>query len=326
MRHEFFMLLDNYLPRNWASAPYEIAFQSVRRDFILHGLPCQLWTRNSYRHGNFVFGLSDLDLTLYIQRDHITKGEYRVIQAVLHHAKKMFPYLGETNLYLAPLAEQFSSSLNLHERQRDPQLDALLPPSSSENRYADDIVFLIRMLHSDRLKLIHQPHLRQKKWRSHLWLTLGWKMENELIDFNMVVEAILQRLDRPTKEKELVRGALYMLKNPLFDEVAIYHWNMTPFWKFIFPHRYLWFERNDLEEGWDNFLAADLLQITMRQIDWEIWGLMSQYPFLPHHELMLRRHLLRLGKAANALDPRSDYPDKIEKLIQSAETSFSQSR
>lgn len=323
LRDHFFKKIDSVLPRELAALPYQFALKSLQTDFCTNLIAGDVWSRNSFKQGNYVFGVSDLDVTFYLNQKVFTSRDFWMIQNILTRTKRLYPFLGEVNLYLADLAQEFSSSINYHERLRDPVLNILLPPIDPKNKLADDVTFLLRMLHSDRHKLLHYPHLRRKKWSMHLTSVLEKEIpDDSVINFDYVVEAILCHVTNDDQLKDKLRGPLLMFKNPLYNDDEIYFWGMPAFWKFLYPNRYLWFERDDQKEGWQDFLDAGLFPITLRQIEWELWGLMSQYPFLSDHKWMFEVHFQRLIKLARTIDPATNLPAKLEHFMDSLKQSF----
>lgn len=316
-----FLTLDRLLPRSLAGMPYEYALESIRES-IFHELDADCWCRNSYNSGNFVFGLSDLDITIYFSRTKLERSEVRRLKSLLETKKRIFPFLGEANIYLESIAEEFSSSFNYFERQRDPFLNSILTPADSTTRHLDKIVFLLRMLHSDRVKLRVAPQLRVKKWNKHFSDIFDIREGERIIDFDEVVQKIMSLLPGDGTSFPFVLDALNLLKDPGYDDVKIYHRHTPEFWKFLFPNRYLWFEREDAYNGFDAFISSGLAPITLRQIDWEVWGLMSQYPLLPEYHGCFSVHLERLKRLALILEPAGNVGARIEKLLNCVQRSF----
>ena len=60
-------------------------------------------------------------------------------------------------------------------------------------------------------------------------------------------------------------------------------------------------------------------KVCLRQLDWEVWGLMSQLPFLPSIDENLIEHLKRQARASHALNPAGEMTLKVDQLVQVAE-------
>jgi hypothetical protein len=304
--YSFFSLLDGYLSKRVALLPYQFAFKYLRESILVNQLSADVWVRNSVRQGNFVFGLSDLDISIYYV--HCSPQELDQIRRILSLSKKIFPFLGEANFYNASLASQLIESANYYESQRDPELLLRLP--KVEPSKVDGIVFLLRMLYSDRENLFHRPWMRKSKWLKHL-ASVG-ESSSELVDFEFIITLICRLINLPEVYEDLC-----FLKEDL-SEPEIFFKLKPKYWKYLYPHRHLWFGTSTADDP-SEVSGTILGEICIRQIDWEIWGLMTQLPVLKNKDEGLKIHLERLVKVANLIRGDSGIKERVDHLLKSVE-------
>ena len=283
--------------------PYDYAFNYLKEAILFNGLPVELWVRNSVRQGNYRFGLSDLDLTVY--SDAMNETQFKKLKHLLTEAKKLFPFLGETNVYISPLAENLIQSANIHEIGRDPELLSRMP--KVKDHPVDKTVFLLRMLYSDKTNLLQRPELRKSKWIMHLQGTDF--EEHHGFGFDSVVSYLNSIIG-----VHGVDEALQYLKGDV-SEPSVFLDEKPKLWKYLFPHKHLWFE-TAVPDSPEEVRGTILADICLRQIDWEVWGLMTQLPFIPDRQLGFKVHLNRLARVASEIDPDSKVASRINYLIQ----------
>jgi hypothetical protein len=307
LRDYFFFQADRILPRRLASLPYQHALESLSNS--VSRLPgVRLWARNSFKAGNFVFGLSDLDLTIMMRQSSIPYiGE---IKRILAHHKLLYPFLGETNFYVQEMMGEFASTFNYFEMLRDPWLAQELGQVSREDIAIEKAVFLLRMLMADKVKLVTHPILRQKKWQAH-FKELDLK-HVELILFPVVKAKLSEILNLESRERDAFYNALDLGLNPKIPDDLLFHIQLPVYWRFLYPHRYLW-GTHENEMGGVDFNSV-LVKVCLRQIDWEVWGLMSQAPLIDSHGLVY--HMGRLEKVVRNFTPDSAFPQQAKKIIE----------
>lgn len=304
MKDLFFYLVDFFLPREIALWPYTFAYLDFSKKLNLVG-NVQSWYRNSCKRKNIVFGISDLDITILINKN--SYDNINACRALLSIYKKKYPFWGEVNFYLQDELLFFNSSLNYYEKKRDPELAKFLPSNIFLNLKVEKIVFLLRMLYSDRKKLLTSAYCRQKKWNVH-FKDLNLPCSKN-ISFQTVVLEILKLFEE--KDQPFVMDALQFLKSSHFSEENIFHQKTPLWWKFLFPHKHLWIDDFFFPEDENNFLKL----ICLRQIDWEIWGIMSQLPFIPKEDKSIEIHMTRLLLLAKNFKDSSGIEKRIHRLI-----------
>jgi hypothetical protein len=291
----FFSLLvtvDHLLPRKIASVPYQLALETLGS--AMASIPgVEVWARNSYRKGNFVFSLSDLDVTVFFN-GQFSKESMDKTLVILERHKKVFPFLGESNFYIKNQVELFLPMANFYEVNRDPVLTQHL---NFQKNYLEleGAAFLLRHLYADRYNLLRYPEARQKKWQAHL-REVGHSNEGR-VEFQHVVQILRRELNIGSG----LDSALEPLKQSYLNDEIIFHTPMPKHWKFLFPHKHLW-----REESLNDLVAVrgtPLGEICLRQIEWEVWGLMTQVPYL--EKMSLVQHMTSLIRVAEHLNPSS---------------------
>jgi len=306
LKDTIFNSIDQIVPRWLAAIPYQLALEGLAAAFA-SDKDVVVWSRNSFKKGNFVFGVSDLDVTIYLTSEFTLK-KITKIKEVLKSHKQLYPFLGEANIYQQGMAELFASSSNFFEMGRDPILEKELSPVPYADMEVEKVVFLLRMIYSDRKKLTNNLSVRQKKWRQH-FISIYAPYPDQ-INIHVVIELISSFFSGNTPLAKDVRDSLQMLVNSDFTEENVFSTSFPMSWKYLFPHRHLWI---DLDESIQVIKGTFLAKICLRQIEWEIWGIMSQLVFLKLPGVQI--HLERLGRLAGALNDKTKIPEKIDKLI-----------
>ncbi len=306
MKKHHFYRLDQILPRGVALFPYIMGLFFVRLLFkLLFGPTTKIWDRNSVRARTFVFGVSDLDITVFSDRELPAP----FLCKALTLSKRVLPFLGEANVYCAVGLKALVTRMNTFELRRDPVFEALTKAARSEDRI-EKLVFLQRMFFSDALTLGDGPLLRQKKWRHHLELT-GIKEPGGLLKTETIIQILGSLLpSRPGLSGSLGRW-MAESKNPEFD---VYHADLGEGFRILAPHLYLWFYHD--REAQDRELLKGLLAeervLVERQIDWEICGLYCQRHLIQTTEVLV--HLERLIKVRAVVAPGFDEAVEMKNL------------
>ncbi len=306
MKKNDFHRLDQILPRCIAILPYVTGLLILRVLLkLLLGPGTKVWDRNSVRARTFVFGVSDLDVTVLSDQELPTSTLLRTLGT----AKRVLPFLGEANVYLLKDLAELVPRMNSFELRRDPVLESLTQSAAPVDRI-EKLIFLQRMFFSDAFTLQGEPWLRQKKWRHHLELT-GLNTPAEQITTETIIQVLGGLLpSRPELPESLGRW-LEEARKPEFD---VYHADLGGGFRILAPHLYLWFhhdreaEDRKLLEG----LTPDERSLIERQIAWEVWGLYCQRPWGQAQQML--EHLSRLTKVRAVLRPGFDEVRENEQL------------
>jgi hypothetical protein len=253
--------------------PYAIAKYVVIN--LLTTSKTKVWVRNSYVFNNLVCALSDLDFTI-ITSD-INDADKAVKKFRL--LKKIFPFLGEINLYNKNELNEFSPIANSYEIARDPELQSILGLKETNYSKYQKIVFLCKTLESDQENLKSIPHLRVKKWTHHL----NKLNENSEITLDSLKE-LLSKLALELKiDGNKFLDQYYKLNRTEKVNCDNFYRENEDKKSYILLYPFRWIGSSltcdsffhDIEEI-KNFSNEQLLLLEA-QIEWEIWGLYSQY-------------------------------------------------
>lgn len=284
MRKQFFRRIDSVLPRWVALIPYLCALWALRL-FIGLGMKASVWNRNSTRNGAFIFGVSDLDVTV-VGRSSIS---FDLLKSILAGLKKVFIFLGETNLYHYSQLDLVLPRMNVYELKRDPDLQKLNRFPKQETKI-EKFTFTQRMLFADVLTLAADSSLRQSKWKNHFDL-IGYDHQGKTIDLKFVKEALKDLCDHNPKISEAIEIWLKHVFKPGFDP---YHSDLGEGFKILAPHAYLWFHLENRDKEFLDSLNEMEKEIIRAQINWEFWGLYCQRYNLNRQQIL--DHLHRLLK------------------------------
>jgi len=286
MRKQIFSLIDSVLPRWVAFLPYQVALLFLKFIFQV-GLGIGVWNRNSTRCGSFIFGVSDLDLTLL--HDGTSSPDF--IRHILSVFKKIFPFLGETNILEKQHLKFILSKMNSFELMRDPELfEQFLGGKKFSS--AEKFVFVARMLFSDADSLRNDPKVRQRKWLAHFKL-IGIEVQNQLIDFEFVLKTLKELSNQSPRIGESLEKWSRVRLEKDFD---IYRAHLGEGFGILAPHCRLWFHTQE-DTSYLKKLTQLEKEILLAQIDWEICGIYSQKMYLPQRQN--KEHLGRLLKVRN---------------------------
>jgi hypothetical protein len=280
MRKQFFTSFDSVLPRWLAKLPYEVALIAIK---VVLGsqVGVGVWNRNSTRTGSFILGVSDLDISALAQQEVSSQRLYELLKKL----KRVFIFLGETNLYRRDQLGMILPRMNSFELKRDPDLEKLAVHERSFDE-VEKFVFTQRMLFSDALTLNENPKYRQAKWKFHMNL-IGVEAPS-IIEIPFVIDT-LKKLSgfnpRISDSLDLWREHFH---RPEFD---VYRSRLGPGLKILAPHCHVWFQVHE-DRAFLQDLSEQERRLIRRQIDWEVWGLYTQ-KFHPS-QTTVREHLKRL--------------------------------
>jgi len=248
----------------------------------------QIWPRNSFILGSFTPLVSDLDLTVLLESETsavLFDQKKKEVQRSLQLGKKLFPWLGEANVYeekILPLIQLFA---NPFELDRDPGLREKFskypPPKYTREEGA---VFLLRMLEADYQNLLHRPDKRLRKWRQHYR-----SIETRLPEVQMALQV---PFDKRKPVNSLISAALHLAQewNEIIGAQArswteiylelrsknlgLQHMaeitRSQKWWWILFPQKLCRFH------SYAPGLPKESAGLFVAQIRWEIHGLFSQ--------------------------------------------------
>lgn len=263
----------NKFPYFLQELPYTIALHSCST--LIKSKQVSIWARNSYIFKNLVAAKSDLDLTIIVKRI----GQERVIIQKYNFLKKIFPFLGEINLYLKDEIENYISLANHYEISRDPKLKSYTKKNDRESDI-EKIVFLCKLIESDQENLKNIPRYRHKKWNHHL-NSLKLKSDISLVGLTDLLQELLKKNNIQFSE-EFVE--CYYKENRNDKNSCDNFYRECPCIRsYILLYPFRWIGSSLTCESFDHDIellkdfSKEELKLLEGQISWEIWGLFSQY-------------------------------------------------
>lgn len=301
MKKQLFSSVDTLLPRWVALIPYELALRVCQISLGTKGEKAEVWKRNSTILGSFVFGLSDLDLTI------LTSNElsFEKLGQKLRSLKKPILFLGEANYYCKKDLSWIGKYINLFELKRDPLLMRMMDSGKKENDI-EALVFILRMLDSDFMTLKEMPHIRQKKWSQH-FLSVSANVLSPI-----TLQQVIDYLRKGFKSEglgEALNSWVGLMDKNTFEPFKDSHHS---FFKVLFPHKHLWFHDGKDEKAFLNGLNEFEKSFLLSQIDWEIWGIYTQRFWLKAENSLI--HLGRLLKVREVIRPLEDTKEISQRL------------
>lgn len=261
---DIFHAIDNSMLRCILYFIYMIAEKVVI--LVISEQKINVWIRNSYYLNSLVVGISDLDISVqYMNRP--SEVEINKLKTKLRYLKYFFPFLGETNIYVKS-DEELLRSFNFYEMKRDPYLSTLTEDDKGRCKY-QKLIFILRMLESDRENLCNFPQYRQKKWKSHFK-----SIDGPFYQKIGPVEVLDYIASSMPGDSERYREVLNS-----FLKSGEYHFSDSREMALLFPHRWsVWVNINGgIEEGIKKLNLSDDERIIFQEmIRWEIMGLYTQ--------------------------------------------------
>ncbi|OUR93623.1 hypothetical protein A9Q84_19330 [Halobacteriovorax marinus] len=261
------------LPYFIQTLPYFIAKVVVTT--LIAKKDVKIWVRNSYVFNNIVCALSDLDFTIVVKE--VVMGDKAVARYSL--LKKVFPFLGEINLYLEDELKTFAPIVNSFELKRDPSLMEYLGNQVVSSTKYEELVFLCKTVESDQENLLSIPEYRVKKWQHHFELT-GNQCDVSLSSLLNLLKEKSQSLGFDS-DKFIEH---YYTKNRTIKKDCddFYRENLDKqSYILLYPFRWIGSSLtcdsfiHDIEEI--KSFSEDQLKLLEAQVQWEVWGLYSQH-------------------------------------------------
>lgn len=304
LRKKVFHIVDNSFLRSVFYFPYFVAEKVTCYTLSLVG--ARVWIRNSYYLKTLVVGISDLDISVQFPVNPTVRQVSR-IKKYHRNLKKIFPFLGEMNIYIKS-DENLIQAFNTLELNRDPYLKNVHSRNNSGTHY-ERITFILRMFESDRVNLSICPKYRQKKWLSHFKAIGEDKLE--VIEAKDIINFLSSAVSKESsKYKEGLES---------FLESGEFNFSSSRETILLFPHRWaVWVNVNGgIEEGIKKLgLNLDERKIIQEMIKWELMGLYTQR-FLLEDNQNLDFYLKLLGRMNSlvSIENREQIDELIEKLL-----------
>jgi len=273
--------------------------------YFLESVCDHVSTRHSFYFKKIVFLISDIDFTLFVKGSLSKKGSIK-IRKRFNLLKKIFPILGECNVYDQESIDQFILLLNPLEAARDPFLFSQLK-LTHEISLSQKLIFLMRLFKGDQSNL--QFRL-QKRFQKLSYCFSLFHPKRELLPSDVSnLDFLIRYLKQNVIEEEgwafLDFLILKTLRVEQGDTVFEKLWNIDIF---------------DSREG----IEFDSLsnELFFQNICWEFWGLCSQIPFIRDYRiatnylLIQQANLLSVGKDRDDIEKYKEVTDHIIEQFQ----------
>jgi len=262
------------VPLSWGRWPYQKALDSLKRSVKKIDPDGEIWPRNSFLTEAFRPLKSDLDVTLWVPGSPTRLQRERFLETLKRH-KMFFPLLGECNAYAAPLAFRWAFVFNPYERLRDPLLDERFTQNGCakiKTSPAYQSAFLLRQIWTDRKNLKRNPKLRQRKWSLHL-ASVGKESSSQGFHpekpFESLLSLCLSELLR-TQDPVWIYQRVKEVRACLEGKGPLKKSHLPVSFAALYPH--LFHDARAVETD----IFPPLQEITLAQLEWELWGLQSQ--------------------------------------------------
>ncbi len=287
---------------------------------ILFPLGISVWARNSVYFKDEVFGISDLDITMY-SRNEVSLFKKKIVYKILKIMKFFFPFMGEVIIYEGHHLKDFISYASIFELKRDP---ILLKKANvkSEDIESLEKAFILNWMLNDYHRMDESILHRRNKIDRFLnilnktpktYISAEDVLMDQLKGFPLSVEhrlewfEAIQRFLRAFKVR-LIPVNDWLSENSKYEEIIALCfpqiWMGAAIHKGSFEDILYLLQKRDGEEK----------RIFLEQISWELWGLYSNHSQLkPSAELTL--HLDHLKQCVEIVT--RDEEDKFaQKLIE----------
>jgi hypothetical protein len=277
--------LQRYTPEPVSQALYRAALKSFQLGIQVYGgkTHAQVWARNSYRLGNWTAFQSDIDLSVWMAREP-KAGEVARLVRTHQRVKKVFPFLGEINLYIATDLKWVELLINAFELERDPQLAKKITTQSPLELRFHAASFLLRMLESDIERVLNEPEGRRPKWDAHFarvtTLVGGkecgiWEGFPERSLLRGIVELIVHLLELPSEERQKFTEQLELYFQSIGRDVPTHLLAPLladePYLWAAFPQCFCFRTENR------PVLEGALSGLAQAQLSWEFAGMLAQH-------------------------------------------------
>ena len=244
--------------------------------------------------------MSDIDIDLFFPRSATLRTQQVTLQRFLI-LKYFIPLFSEVNIYTEDTIDFIDDCINPLELQRDPQLIKVGNLSPVIPTRTEQLVYVIKMLCSDRHNLISHLNLRKKKWAFHLkQLHLDKKIEpfNLTNLLNVLEKHLFIHFPRIAIKKTLHQ---YLKQKKNLASFSSFNEKKNYF--LLFPNEFIFHVASSESSLLKMFssLNEEEQVLYIDQLKWELWGLYTQYKII-NNISTLNTHLKSLAKTIDYLD------------------------
>lgn len=296
---ESLLLSTKSIPRNKLKFVYDIFLSSIKK--ISQSSEVEVWTRNSLALDYWEFGVSDIDISIFVD------GDIELAYRVWKDVKKYRPLLlgGEIHIYTPESLVLFSNYANHFEIMRDPVLAKKI--DLNVDLFADftkSVLFISKMLESDK-GLLRTPQYRQRKWHHH-FKTIWIDKSDEFITIETVVNYLSQNcpFNNVYSKQELKH---YFLNLPIDEN------KKRTLDRILYPNRHVWArQEKDLDQHLLTLMTDTSHHFLELMLHWEIWGLSPLTQITSKlSSLQLTQHIDNQRKLTDLLRISSDSKELV---------------
>ena len=274
------------------------------------------WCKNSVALDDFIFGISDLDISILL----VDGEDQKKTKNLLSHLvllKRLFPFMGETSIYFESDFSWLRTLINPAELRRDPELLKRMSfyGSLKELTINQKRAFAIHWLMSDYKKMERDFSQRKAKIKRFSGL-LGWGKLDQCSNYEDFLGTFLVYLFKEKRDRKVFQDlwqktSILLERNDHQRLLKFYRdYKERAFMMTYFPAVWLGLsvELGLISE--ELLLIEEMSQehrnkkgeksVLEEMLAWELWGLYTQHLF--HADsIALTIHLGHLKKVAIAL-------------------------
>jgi hypothetical protein len=165
--------LQNYTPKRISDATYTTAVKAFQFaiEISLRDSHAQVWTRNGYKTTGWIPFDQPVDFSVWFAREPSVR-DLNSVRDAHSRVKRVFPVLGEMNVYVATEIELFSQLMNPFLLERDPQLKKKIALRNKVSARAQASAYLFRVLDNEVKDVIAESDETQRRWGGY-FLSVG---------------------------------------------------------------------------------------------------------------------------------------------------------
>jgi hypothetical protein len=157
--------LQIYTPRRLGEATYTTAVRAFQFaiEVSLRDSHAQVWTRNGYKGTDWVPFNEPVDFSVWFAREPSIR-DLNSLRDAYRRVKKVFPILGEMNVYVATEIDLFSQLINPFLLEHDPTLKKKLLVRNKVSPRAQASAYLFRLLDAEVRDVIEANEETERRW------------------------------------------------------------------------------------------------------------------------------------------------------------------
>jgi hypothetical protein len=287
--------LKIYTPKRFGEATYTTAVKAFQLaiEISLRDSHAQVWTRNGYKGTDWVPFVQPVDFSVWFAREPSVR-DLNSVRDVYRRVKKVFPVLGEMNVYVATDIDLFSQLMNPFLLEQDPTLKKKLILKNKVSERAQASAYLFRILDSEVKAVLEESDETQRRWGGY-FLSVGKVFDNdrEFEDWlNLTEGAFLKKVigmavgilgppaDKKTQADILECLELYyesIGRNVPGDILRPLLQNQPSLWA-VFPHRLCYESREPKQLK--GLMTGAWAELAVAGISWELSRILSSVRLL----------------------------------------------